>query len=329
MIGEKKMKLQTILESIHAKNITNIFTKLVDESFEIAQKNTPPFEQDEDGIYMDDPSFYIMDLIDNMFNVLKLKVRHELNIDLRFMRHTAQGFIHHFHPQYLWLTNVLYGKLKQQIINDSMQLDNAKEMLIEVLVHEYTHILQIKNNSKLKRKVSYFENPDEIDAFVSGWYKTVNKQLGDKFDAQKFLKIMYDVFEKFTPNRSQEETNVFDELSPSARKKYLKKMYKALTSNHTDSYSEQYSVGDEVYVYNGNRPYYLPFKAIIKEIKKDSFVVYCMYEDESYNEQYEVEKWCVTRKFNKRIVKDNTNIPHIHNINDYLSGEQDEFKYSK
>ena len=140
------MKLQTILESIHAKNITNIFTKLVDESFEIAQKNTPPFEQDEDGIYMDDPSFYIMDLIDNMFNVLKLKVRHELNIDLRFMRHTAQGFIHHFHPQYLWLTNVLYGKLKQQIINDSMQLDNAKEMLIEVLVHEYTHILQIKNN---------------------------------------------------------------------------------------------------------------------------------------------------------------------------------------
>lgn len=325
------MKLNLILESIIAKHISDVFDKIIDDSFAHATGAIPSYENDEDGIYMNNPKNYAEDLLSVFYKRLMLLCRNRLNVDVRYIvLDRLQGVVHRKYPDIIWITSLLHQTLIDMIVDDWLELDRAKQEIHEVLVHEYTHVRQLKKDTKLRPNTGrYFERHEEIDAFTSGWYKQANKALGNKFDAKRFLEVMYDIFSNYTDNQD-ETSNMFDRLTPKTRKKYMKKLYKVLVSNHSENFIQQYKIGDTVFVYDEFNPEYVPIKCVIKGVADDTYTVSMISDDDL---TFEVEKYRISKQFSKRMSRINSTHTHcdMRNLDDYISdfmnSDKEQFKY--
>lgn len=323
------MKLNLILESINAKHISDVLEKIIDDSFAYAKGAIPSFDADEDDIYMENPEFYARDLLTVFYKRLMLMCRNSLNVDIRYIAYDKSlALVHKKYPEIIWITSLLHQRLINIMVEDSLDLDRAKQKIHEILVHEYTHVRQLKKDTRQRNdKGPYFERHVEIDAFTSGWYKKANKALGNKFDAKRFLEVMYDIFGEFTEYR-EDYPNVFDELTPKTRKLYMKKLYKGLVSNHSENYIQQYKVGDKVFVYDEHNPEYAPIKCVIKGITDDTYKV-SMITDDKYT--FDVEKYRISNQFSKRMSRfsDNAYTPDDLDdyITDFMNSDKEQFKY--
>lgn len=259
------MKLQTILESIHAKNISHIIKNIILDSIQTANKHMEIKMHTYVDIFQARTEF-----IQYFLKILILQFRSKLSSDVRFVRDSGSyGMVNQKMPNIIWLDR-LYNVLDENVrfIKSKNNCDittTGINKMVEVLTHEYTHIRQGRKLKTSIKHQGYWNDPAEIDAHVSGWVSEFNQLIGDTFSAKQMIQTFNIFFDRYNVS--------FDKLPDEIKQKYLKKMYIALTSEHGENYLTTYKKGDVVYCYLDHKTGNIinqPNKCIFIDYHKDN-----------------------------------------------------------
>lgn len=219
------MKIQIILEALNIKNYHNDIISFINDCEKmVSDPNIDKYEA---------PYKFWEEFSKRCYNRFHVKLANTTD-------HRVMGSVSHENDKKLYLSIDIVNKVFDDIKLYRTISPSAKQILIEVLVHELTHHVQkTKRDYKkaAKNKKGYFGDPSEISAFVNQNIKNIERDLPSNYTSKQLYDVISNTF-RFFSHYSQEIKN-----------QYIKQVYLLLQQD--GDYIFNFKPGDKVKV-NGN-----------------------------------------------------------------------------